>query len=536
MNNRLVTVAGAGGMGKTTLATAVARRVADKFPDGVWFADLVPISEPGRVPGAVAHAAGLHLDRTDDPAARLGELIGDRRLLLILDNCEHLIDSASDVIDAVLERSSHAHVLATSRERLGLLGEHVVNVGPLASTTHDAAAVELLHRLLESIKQYATEHWGVDADRHRDRHLAWVRGHLLEPTLEQRLMSLHQMADHAQHSEDFRAAIRHAMATDDLDLAADLVVAGAYQARASDGPLAGEHLALVDEMLAVTDLSDRARVEVQLASALAALGTRDLERMNRDSQAAVVSAQQADCPEVMAMAQIVASWRPGMADPQKGLDLLQQASETAMGAGLSRLADAAVSNSASFLSLLGRDDEAAAVAREVLARAAEPDYPAVHASASLAAAVALTNPTEAWEANQRSAAMWEGTGQTTRWFDAVWESVIYASLTDPTGALESLEEALTRAKRTGTETGLPDLLLAPATLAYRLGDHDRCRQLLADVRADGRPTAGFPLTTLYRRLREQVGAGGDPTPGGSQVALDRAHRWMSGLLNDASYG
>jgi predicted ATPase/class 3 adenylate cyclase len=347
MSERLVTLTGPGGMGKTTLALSAAVQVADKFADGVWFTDLVPITEPGRVAGAVAQAAGLRLGPAQDLGSQLAELIGDRQLLLVIDNCEHLIDEVAEIVDAILERSSDAHVFATSRERLNLPGAQVIPVGPLdrdsaavqllveraaslgvdlsvvepsllarvcdgldgmplaielaaASLTHlrleefvdhvdsqldllegagrgrrarqaslrgvlaaswdlldqpardllarlavfpgsfHSAAVEVVAedlstpmrslrrlvdsslvdtggpsdsplRLLESIKQYAIEQWSGDGSEHRERHLGWVRDHLLEPSLEQLLVSGNQILNYSRHTEDFRAAGRHAV-------------------------------------------------------------------------------------------------------------------------------------------------------------------------------------------------------------------------------------------------------------------------------------------------------------------------------------
>ena len=91
--NRLITLTGAGGAGKTRLAVEVAGQLPDQFADGVWYVDLAPITHPDVVPVAVARALGLPDQpgrSTDDTLIRF---IGDRRLLLVLDNCEHLLDA-----------------------------------------------------------------------------------------------------------------------------------------------------------------------------------------------------------------------------------------------------------------------------------------------------------------------------------------------------------------------------------------------------------------------------------------------------------
>lgn len=671
--NRLVTVAGVGGMGKTTIAVAAAARVADKFPDGVWFVDLAPVSGEGRVASAVAQAAGLRLDGAGDSAVRLGELIGDRRLLVVMDNCEHLIDEVAEVVDTILELSSDAHVLATSRERLDLDGEQLVVLDPLEAHGPDAAAVQLLQerassigvdlagadpellrrlcdgldgmplalelaaanlthlsleemieqlssrfdlletsgrgrrrgrqssllhvlssswdlldpasqqmltrlavfparfdaaaaiavsadlanpsrslrrlvdsslidvasttgsglRLLESVKQFALEHWEGDTALHRDHHLMWVHDHLVEASLEQRLLAGSQMADFFNHVEDFRAAINHATETAELDLAADLVMAGGYCSRMRSGAAAVELLSQIDVLLGLRDLSAVATAQLHLAAALASLGTRDLDRMDRESRLAVEHATAAAAPEVLVMAQIVSSWKVGTGDPERGIELLRAAQETALSAGLERLADAALTNTSSFLCLLGRDDEAAAVATEVLDRAVFDDYPQFHAAAGLATAITLSSPEEARDAYDSSQEMWRRVGLTGYWFDAALRAITSASLADPTATMADIREARARARRTGTDTGLPDLLMAPAVLAYRLDEPERCRSLLAAIRADRRPTGGYPLTIMYRQLQRELGnVTPEANPQSSEDAFREALGWIEDLIHD----
>src|SRR5262249_57368307 len=90
---RLETVTGPGGVGKTRLAGEVARRVAGRFADGVWLAELAGVGDPALVPGVVAGAVGLHLA----PGVPLTEALAGRQLLLVLDNCEHLAAAAADL-------------------------------------------------------------------------------------------------------------------------------------------------------------------------------------------------------------------------------------------------------------------------------------------------------------------------------------------------------------------------------------------------------------------------------------------------------
>ncbi|GGX09561.1 AfsR/SARP family transcriptional regulator [Streptomyces chartreusis] len=143
---RLVTLLGPGGAGKTRLSQEAAERVRDGAPDGVWLAELAPVDDPAAVPEAVLTAVGARetvlygagaeamragTDRHDDPVDRLAEHCAKRRMLLILDNCEHVVEAAARLVEALLERCPELTVLATSREPLGVPGELLRPVEPL---------------------------------------------------------------------------------------------------------------------------------------------------------------------------------------------------------------------------------------------------------------------------------------------------------------------------------------------------------------------------------------------------------------------
>ncbi|MFF5482361.1 BTAD domain-containing putative transcriptional regulator [Streptomyces sp. NPDC012935] len=143
---RLVTLLGPGGAGKTRLSQEAADRVRDGAPDGVWLAELAPVDAPEAVPEAVLTAVGARetvlygagaeamragSERHDDPVERLAEHCGKRRMLLILDNCEHVVEAAARLVAELLERCPELTVLATSREPLGVPGELLRPVEPL---------------------------------------------------------------------------------------------------------------------------------------------------------------------------------------------------------------------------------------------------------------------------------------------------------------------------------------------------------------------------------------------------------------------
>ena len=142
--HRLVTLTGVGGVGKTRLATEVAGRLADEFPDGVWVFELAAVTDPAAVPDAVAAVLGITQQPGKSVTESLAAALEGRVRLLVLDNCEHVLDAAADLIDAVLSQSATVKILATSREGLGLVQEKVRPVRSLDATAGiDSAAVRL---------------------------------------------------------------------------------------------------------------------------------------------------------------------------------------------------------------------------------------------------------------------------------------------------------------------------------------------------------------------------------------------------------
>src|SRR6516225_4312544 len=142
--HRLVTLTGVGGVGKTRLALEVAARLVDEFPDGVWFFELAAVTDPAAVPDAVAAALGI----TQQPGKTVGESVAaaleGRLRLLVFDNCEHVLDAAAELIEAILTQSATVRVVATSREGLGVAQEQVWPVPSLdIGAGIDSAAVSL---------------------------------------------------------------------------------------------------------------------------------------------------------------------------------------------------------------------------------------------------------------------------------------------------------------------------------------------------------------------------------------------------------
>ena len=132
LRQRLLTIVGAGGIGKTSVALAVAEQLIPAYEHGVWLIDLAPLADPRLVPSALADALGLEI-RAENPLPGLVASLRDKKMLLMLDNCEHVIDAAAALAVGVLAGAPGVQVLATSREPLRIEGEHVHRLSPLAS-------------------------------------------------------------------------------------------------------------------------------------------------------------------------------------------------------------------------------------------------------------------------------------------------------------------------------------------------------------------------------------------------------------------
>jgi predicted ATPase/DNA-binding NarL/FixJ family response regulator len=131
-SNRLVTLSGVGGVGKTRLALEAGAEMADEFPDGVWLVELAAVGDPSSVPAAIATALGITPQGDVELIDTIAEAVGGRRLLLLIDNCEHVLDAAGAAIGQILGRAGNAKILATSREYLWVAGETLLSVSPLA--------------------------------------------------------------------------------------------------------------------------------------------------------------------------------------------------------------------------------------------------------------------------------------------------------------------------------------------------------------------------------------------------------------------
>ena len=142
--HRLVMLTGVGGVGKTRLALEVAARLADEFPDGVWFFELAAVADPAAVPDAVAAVLGIIQQPGKTVTESVADALEGRSRLLVFDNCEHVVDSVADLVEAILAASATVTILATSREGLGVSEEQLWRVPSLdVNSGTESAAVNL---------------------------------------------------------------------------------------------------------------------------------------------------------------------------------------------------------------------------------------------------------------------------------------------------------------------------------------------------------------------------------------------------------
>jgi predicted ATPase/DNA-binding winged helix-turn-helix (wHTH) protein len=169
-SQRLLTIVGPGGVGKTTVGLAVAERMIARYEEGVWLVDLTPLGDPRLVPSAVATVLGLEI-RTEDPLPGMIAALRNSRMLLLLDNCEHIIDAAASLAAAVLSGAPGVNILATSREPLGVVGEREYRLGPLSSpqpslrlTAAEAAAFPAVQLFVERVSPIVEDFVLTDAN------------------------------------------------------------------------------------------------------------------------------------------------------------------------------------------------------------------------------------------------------------------------------------------------------------------------------------------------------------------------------------
>ena len=162
--SRLVTLTGAGGCGKTRLAIQVATQVAAEHADGVWLVELAPLTDPALIPQTVASVLGIR-EATNRPFSELlADALRSRQALLVLDNCEHLVEACAQLAGYLLRASPNLRILATSREVLGITGERVwpVSMLSLPDSRYGLRPAHVIQ--YESIRLFVERAWAVKSD------------------------------------------------------------------------------------------------------------------------------------------------------------------------------------------------------------------------------------------------------------------------------------------------------------------------------------------------------------------------------------
>lgn len=154
---RLLTLVGIGGIGKTRLSLQVAADTLDAYPDGVWFVELGPVSDPLLVTRSVAQVLGVQEESRTPLAQTLRSHVKSRRLLLVLDNCEHLIEACAELAHALLAAAPDIRILASSREPLQVRGEQHFPLPPLSlpepdAGLHDVSRAEAVQLFVERVR------------------------------------------------------------------------------------------------------------------------------------------------------------------------------------------------------------------------------------------------------------------------------------------------------------------------------------------------------------------------------------------------
>ncbi len=161
--HRVVTLTGAGGVGKTTLAASVANTVAHRFPDGVWWVDLAAVGRGEAITEVVASIVGVRDHLGIGVLHALATALADQQMLLVLDNCEHVLEEATSLVGYLIGRCPDLFVLSTSRMRLGLSAERDLPIRPLATDGDNSVAFELLVQRIgrSDVTNDATEQAGL---------------------------------------------------------------------------------------------------------------------------------------------------------------------------------------------------------------------------------------------------------------------------------------------------------------------------------------------------------------------------------------
>jgi predicted ATPase/DNA-binding winged helix-turn-helix (wHTH) protein len=164
---RVVTLTGPGGVGKTRLALQAASKASPQFCDGVWLVELASLKDPDLVPVSIASVLGVKIGASADPLDTLQRYLARKSLLLVLDNCEHMLSACAPIAETFLTAAPEVNILATSREALSCFGERVLEVPPLPVPPEDAMPAAAM-RSMASVELFIERALQADANFHID--------------------------------------------------------------------------------------------------------------------------------------------------------------------------------------------------------------------------------------------------------------------------------------------------------------------------------------------------------------------------------
>lgn len=202
--SRLVTLTGVGGAGKTRLSLRVAADLQRAFPDGVWFVELAALEDNALLTQTIANALGVHDRTTRWPAPALAEYLSKKQLLMVLDNCEHLRDACAVLVQALLRSAPGVRILVTSRQTLGLTGEHIFQVPTMSVPDADHLPP------LEALGQYEA------VSLFHDRAAAVQPGFALSEANYEKVVRICQRLDGIPLAIELTAVRLRALSTEDI--------------------------------------------------------------------------------------------------------------------------------------------------------------------------------------------------------------------------------------------------------------------------------------------------------------------------------
>lgn len=400
-----------------------------------------------------------------------------------------------------------------------------------------AAAGVGRYRLLETVKLFARQQWDNTSapDSYLERHTTWVVEHLGAYRPQDWFTSFALTEWTSAHYDDHRAVedrLADAGRTGDLAmLMRSLTITYTY----ATGTRASSVIDRIERHLARLELSDRERGLLELVAASSGLPSRRADVIRDHSTAAVAHLERDGAPEERAAALIVGSWMVVFRDPDEAIAMLADARRLAEGADAVAIANAAIAYHAGYLALIGRIDDALEVLETLRRRLAGTpfDYAwSLHLLFNLAVHV-VRDPELARTLGERLVAgfpspAWDGG---IGWGLPLCNCMAIAACGDVEATRHHVAATETASRLASDHDGLPDLLLAPAALAWRIGDHDRARRWVTAVRRSPKPTANFQLSIMYRQLRSEVGLD-DVNPLDSMSLHDvyrEAVAWMDSL-------